>query len=230
MELKLAETPDGKFFVYEGDYIGDMLLAGERWEPWVLDAIAGCADRSKVFIDAGGFYGTHAVFAASRFKHVHVFEPYPDFAKILRRNLALNGVTNVTVHEMALGRDERSVRMLDFANIDEIHPMNLGGLSSLTRQQDHSISASQVTLDSQMIANVGVIKIDTQGTEFRVLEGSRETIGRYRPIVFIEGSEKQLAVYGDSFRDVRRFFVNRKYKRLIRLKKNCADFMGVPKR
>lgn len=230
MELKLAENPDGKFYVYEGDYIGDQLLVGERWEPWVLDAIAGCADDQKIFIDVGAFIGTHTVFAARCYKHVHAFEPYPAFAEVLRRNIELNGLDNVTVHEVALGNDgPRTVRMFDFDDLAEKQAVNLGGLSRLVRNEERSIRVPQQTLDSFRFRGVGAIKIDTQGTEYRVLRGASTTLIKCKPIVFLEGVQRQLEEHRDSFANIRTFLRDHNYQ-FNRLKKNVSDFMVTPKR
>lgn len=231
MKVELAENRDGKFYVFDGDYIGKKLLAGERWEPWVLDCIAGVSDRRKVFIDVGAFIGTHTVFAAHRYQHVHAFEPYPAFAEILRRNIELNELTNVTVHEVALGNDDgRTVRMHDFGQVAEIdEDTNFGGLSRVVRGATTGVRVPQKTLDGFRFKNIAAIKIDTQGTEYRVLQGGNNTIRKQKPFIFLEGVNRQLDEQGDSFTDIRQFFRDRNYN-LNRIRRNVGDFMGVPKR
>lgn len=228
MKIKLAENADGKFYVYEGDYIGDRLLRGERWEPWVMAPILDKSDDSKVFIDVGAFIGTHTVVAARKYKHVHAFEPYPEFAGLLRRNVELNGLKNVTVHEVAISDDDGNANLHDFKNIEDQEPVNLAGVSHVLR--DHSgIRVAKNRLDTFGFKNVRMIKIDVQGLEYKALQGARNTIKTNKPVVLVEGSQRLLVDYGDSFTDIRDYFHRMNYNRLERLRKNCMDFMGVPK-
>lgn len=230
MELVQAENPDGKWWVYDDDYIGRELIAGERWEPWVLDAIAKHANRKTgVFVDVGAYIGTHAIPAARLFKRVIAFEPYPLFANLLRRNVALNELDNVTVKELALGIDNRSVsmhKMVDPATAE--FPQNYAGDSRLVHGGTAGVRVTQHSLDHYKLSVCTVLKIDTQGTEFRVLKGAVQTIRRCRPIVFIEGSQRLLEEYRDSFADIRRFLRQHHYH-IDRLRKNTADFVGVPR-
>lgn len=233
MKVVLADTPDGKFYVYDEDYIGQILLSGQRWEPWVLDAVAGCADRSRSYIDAGAYIGTHTVFAAKRFSHVHAFEPYPEFAELLQWNIKLHGLTNVTVYTSALGDgSQRTVRMQNFSDLSLRGKTNLGGLSKVLQQpEEDSLYVNQNRIDSYGFKNVGVLKVDTQGTELQVLKGGIGTIRLWRPVVFVEGCQRLLEEQGDSFVGVRNFFQSLGfYNRLKRLRKNVGDFVGMPKR
>lgn len=229
MQIISVENPDGKWFVYDNDYIGRELEAGERWEPWVLDAMKEHSNPEGVFVDVGAYIGTHTVPAARWFRSVIAYEPYPLFGELLRRNIELNELSNVDVRCKAVGEDCRTIRMFNMGDpLETDLPMNYAGDStiSLHRNSD-DICAEQISLDSEKL-DCAVLKIDTQGTEFRVLLGAKETIKRCRPVVFVEGSQKLLEQYRDSFADIRRLLRTYKYH-IERIRKNTADFIGIPK-
>ena len=49
-----------------------------------------------------------------------------------------------------------------------------------------SMRVSAETLDSYNIENIDLIKIDVQGSEFQILEGSIETIKNNNPVIVVE--------------------------------------------
>ena len=49
-----------------------------------------------------------------------------------------------------------------------------------------SMKVSAETLDSYNIENIDLIKIDVQGSEFQILEGSIETIKNNNPVIVVE--------------------------------------------
>ena len=52
------------------------------------------------------------------------------------------------------------------------------------------------------IADVGLIKIDTDGYEYNVVIGSRKTIERFKPILIVEFSKYNLKKYGYNVKDL----------------------------
>jgi FkbM family methyltransferase len=64
------------------------------------------------------------------------------------------------------------------------------------------VAVAMTTLDDLLGARgwpeVSLIKIDVQGAEARVLAGARQTLERFRPVLFIEVEDRKLAQYGSS--------------------------------
>ena len=147
-------------------------------------------DGSTVF-DVGGNIGytssilTHAVGPRGK---VHAFEPHPEVASKFRANarrwpVPPNGT--VTLHEMALGRSG--------GTIDLCVPEGFGcnqGLASIRSGMGGvpTVSVSLRTLDS-MVETLGMptlLKIDVEGAEEEVLEGSHQALASraIRDVVF----------------------------------------------
>lgn len=126
-------------------------------------------------VDIGGHVGFISCDLAKFFRRVHTFEPIPDNIECLVKNVP----ENVFVHGIALGAEKG---MTSFEN-----PW-IGNSGGWTRTEGDHIKVK--TLDSYELENVGLIKIDTQGSEFEVLSGAAETIKRCRPVVQAECVDK----------------------------------------
>lgn len=145
--------------------------------------------RRRTILDIGANVGTHALQFARAFDQVHSFEPNPRIFGRLQRNLALNGTTNVTAHQLGLGAAPGSFQLYSPAGDN-------GGLGTLvtTDQYDaplETVATVQVEQGDALLARLGVgpidaIKCDVQGFEISVLEGLQETIRRDRPVLWIE--------------------------------------------
>lgn len=106
---------------------------------------------------------------------VDAFEPTPETANYLHRNIVQNEVSaNVVEHAVALGNREQKVHMGG--------PLTDPG--SFQVQEGGDISMQ--TLDSFNFLRVDLIKIDVEGYEPEVLEGARTLIREKQPIIFFE--------------------------------------------
>ena len=63
----------------------------------VLRTIQSLTDAKSVFVDVGAHIGFYTVRLALKCKHVHAVEPNPESAYILRRNLELNNIKNLSL-------------------------------------------------------------------------------------------------------------------------------------
>ncbi|HEX4865799.1 MAG TPA: FkbM family methyltransferase [Acidimicrobiales bacterium] len=145
------------------------------------------------FIDVGANTGLYALLAACARPHVdvHAFEPYPPVLEVLRSNVAINRpFVRVTLHATALS---------DNPGPCTLHlPPPLGSIIHTSASMDPDfnppggevVAAQATTLDNFWVdagqPRVGVLKVDTEGTEDRVLIGGREVVKRNRPLVVYE--------------------------------------------
>jgi FkbM family methyltransferase len=156
--------------------------------------------RRGIAIDVGANCGIHAVAFARSFGSVHCFEPNRRVIPALRRNLALNDLHNVTVHEIGLGerREELPFYAGDKAN---------GGLGTFSTFDQYDFELIETgrfqvdTIDNYLApavdGRVDAIKIDVQGFEPHVLRGSRRLLASDRPYVWLEVSGATLAEFPD---------------------------------
>lgn len=140
-----------------------------------IDTMLRYITPDNIVLDIGAHVGTTVIPLAKSSRKVHAFEPVSENRKYLYKNLEQNGITNVQVHECALGAKNGTVTMItpDSANTGAFE-IKEGGAVPLK------------TLDSLNLGQVDFIKIDVEGHEPEVFEGAKNTIKQYKPTVFFE--------------------------------------------
>jgi FkbM family methyltransferase len=132
-----------------------------------------------VVADIGANIGNHTLFFTliAGAAEVHAFEPMRTTYRTLRRNIEINGLTQVQAHNVALGAREAS------ANIAAFKLSNIGA-TTIAVAQDGAYPVR--TLDSYALGRLDFVKIDVEGHAVEVLDGARETLARCRPVIWVE--------------------------------------------
>lgn len=131
-------------------------------------------------LDIGANIGNHTLFFANecRVNHIYSFEPVSETYSMLCRNVEINGLKQVTLHNFALGKEDA------FVSIKEFNPQNYGGTSleygSKGGMECHSLD--ELSIDRK----IDFIKIDVEGFENEVLLGGEELIKRDKPVIYVE--------------------------------------------
>jgi FkbM family methyltransferase len=205
-----------RLLVRQNDHIGKRIIAGEEWEPHVRKAIEEAAKPDGIAIDAGAYIGIHTLTMSRCFSTVHAFEPQLGIFQVLCGNLALNERLNVITHNGALY--DRSIAMrlapqdhqevgvpLVGGDIDYNLIENAAALSfEIAAPGDPHVDA--IALDDLALENVSLIKIDTQGSDFRVLVGAERTIAKSKPVVLFEWERDLAALHGATLEGFFEFF------------------------
>ncbi len=140
-----------------------------------IDIMLKHVSSDSVVFDIGAHVGTTVVPLAKASRKVHAFEPVPENRKYLYKNIEQNKITNVEVHECALGAKEGTVTMVT------PEPTNTGAF-----EIKEGGTVPLKTLDSLNLGYVDFIKIDVEGHEPEVFEGAKNTIEQYKPLIFFE--------------------------------------------
>ncbi len=148
-------------------------------------------------LDVGANFGTFAI-ALSRVVgpngQVHAFEPQRLIYNMLIGSVALNSLTNVYGHNVAVGDREDRIEIPQF---DYNHPLNFGSIEfapeqgeKLTQTRGHDPAKVEyvplTTIDRFEFPKVHLIKVDAEGMELQVLGGALQTIRRCRPVLYAE--------------------------------------------
>jgi FkbM family methyltransferase len=137
-----------------------------------------------VVVEAGANIGAHTL-PLSRLVgdrgRVHAFEPQRGLFQMLCANLALSGRTNVEGHCAALGATPGRILVPE---LDPARPANFGGLA--LGGHPRGVETPLTTVDTLGLARLDLLKVDVEGMELAVLEGAAETIGRCRPLLYVE--------------------------------------------
>ncbi|MHC4934135.1 MAG: FkbM family methyltransferase [Planctomycetota bacterium] len=123
-----------------------------------------------------------------------VFEPAPHLFDLLRRNMELNPLGEVSLRPVACGSKEGTVEMTSMRNAS-ILPSG-GGIPVPVRRLDDELAE---------VGPIAFMKIDCEGYELEVLRGARQTLERDRPPLHIELHPRWLRRYGGTAAEVIEF-------------------------
>jgi FkbM family methyltransferase len=136
----------------------------------------------SVSFDIGAQAGYHTLYASSLVGpagRVFAFEPAPRNIANIKKHVAMNHLTNVSVIEAAVS-DFDGVSHFDCAG-----SAVAGHLSANGR-----LAVRTITLDGEIDRGVlpepDYIKIDAEGAELRILEGARKLLARRHPTLSVE--------------------------------------------
>jgi FkbM family methyltransferase len=171
----------------------DYFKSGFYERGYVDWAVENFVSEDKDVIDIGAHIGWYTVALAKKSNHVFSFECSPKSFNYLCANIALNNLDyKVTKFNTALSNEKGETPYY-------IRDPNDGGGNGISKfecdniKNTPHINVPKNTLDSYNLSNIGFIKIDVEGHEKEVLEGSIETIKRnnYPKILFESWDEHQ---------------------------------------
>ena len=150
---------------------------------------------------------------------VVAIEPQRILHQMLCANIALNGIRNVRALQIGAGRaaDTAVAPLIDFTGA-----ANFGGVALASSGPGESVEV--VPLDALGLAACHFVKIDVEGMEAQVIDGAAETIGRHRPILYVENA---FAAKSPALIDRLRALGFRLYRHVPPLF-NPANFFGHP--
>lgn len=153
--------------------IEDTLIDKREGEIRVIQKMLEELRPSDNVYDIGASIGTHAVFLALKVSpngRVFAFEPEIKSFEILKNNIALNRIDNITVFQLALSDDEgeADIRKLVCFTISDNSNFTLVNKTRLVKG-DNFIKNNNLSLPN-------VVKIDVEGFEYRVIKGLENTL------------------------------------------------------
>ena len=154
--------------------------------------------RTNLFLDIGSNIGYYSILACkvNQKINVYAFEPASGPLHFLRENIDLNHLTNnIHIIDVVLSDTNGEITFFEQYNPKYSYlKHNLGGMSGeiptgdknkFKPYQVRTISLDQF-VNKQNVKDIELIKIDTEGTEYKILEQSTGVIKRDRPIIICE--------------------------------------------
>lgn len=167
--------------------IGLSLTNYGEWAQNEIDLVLGFLPIGGTAIDVGANIGTHSVAFGQRVGgsgQVIAFEPQPELFTLLRENIDVNGLAQVTVRQEAVGEADADAYLPE---LDYSSPGNFGAVTlSHHRDATHPTPVHVTPVDGLALERCDVVKIDVEGFETEVVSGMRRLIERLRPVVFVE--------------------------------------------
>jgi FkbM family methyltransferase len=194
-EFEAELAGGGRVVLRPREDIGLVVLLTGAFEPAETACARELAVEGSVAIDVGANIGMFTVplaLAVGAGGRVLAVEPSPENVLRLVRNLELNALGNVEVHDVALAEEEGEV-LLRLGADPAFHST---ATIVRSRETDDCTLVGACTLDGVWREAgspvVSFLKIDTEGGELDVLKGGVELLRASRPSILIEakGSER----------------------------------------
>jgi FkbM family methyltransferase len=131
--------------------------------------------NKSVVVTAGANMGLHVRAYSGMFQHVFAFEPFWISFYCLVRNCPYE---NVKFFNAALGSKS------GWCNMDTTNQTNMGAHRIDADKPDGKVP--MMTIDDLNLWDCGLIQLDVEGWEDKVLKGSINTIEQFRPLVIVE--------------------------------------------
>lgn len=131
----------------------------------------------KLFVDIGAHMGIYCMNLSACSKHVYAFEIQKSTYEGLVGGIILNGITNITPHNIGLSNEEGTMKLY------KVSPDGGGSTLDLAiaehEKPEHTVEMVTVrTLDSFNLDNIGFLKLDVEGSELNVIKGAVNTLRR----------------------------------------------------
>ena len=184
---KAVEVKEGVFWIDPVSQFAVSLVAEHGYEPEMGATLRRYLQPGGIFVDIGaneGFFTVQAAKIVGPKGKVLAVEPQGRLQEVIRKNVELNGLTNVTLVRSAVS---------DRPGEAELHispSTNTGstGLSQSTRYRvPHEavpVNTLEGILDQHGIEKVDLMKMDIEGFEYEALTGAERLLksGRIRAI------------------------------------------------
>jgi FkbM family methyltransferase len=158
-------------------------------EPSVQEALRRHVRPGMVVYDVGANIGFFSLLAA-RFSESHgrveAFEPVPGNSAAVRANAALNHLTNITVHQLAVSDHGGTAAFLVPGEQGWSHLADRGRHPNA----EHQIQVELISLDEEIgrgsLPVPDIVKIDVEGSETAVLRGLARTLRSHHVTIICE--------------------------------------------
>lgn len=146
--------------------------------------------EGDIFIDGGAHIGYYTLLASKlvgKNGKVIAFEPVPSVLKILEKNI--KDKTNITVEKKALFNRPGKIKFIDYGLRNSAFNTYKKRTVEKFKNKGKEIEVETTTLDmycSQNNIRPSFVKLDTEGSESLVLEGSGNILENIRPVLSVE--------------------------------------------
>lgn len=179
-----------RLFGHTRDYIERMMFFCGAYERYMLAFfrdVAEAMDYEVVFFDIGANVGNHVVFLADHVQQVHAFEPHGRLFEHLSKHVEINQISNAKLHPFGLSNSDATLPYYE-------GPEGNRGAGSFVADHDAGnrhvgdleLHHGDSFVRQHHISSIDLMKIDVEGFEQQVLEGLKESLATYRPIIVTE--------------------------------------------
>ena len=172
---QIMQIPSGFMLkIQTRDLICNFIYFFEIWEPILTKFLSSRFQDfdDRIFVDIGANIGYYSLLSTCLISHGYTIsaEPVPHLYERLKDNISLNNSINIRAENVAILDSDTTITMYNGHCLNE-------GSSSIHKNENsthsHKVSTkciSQLIHDDE-VAKVKIIKIDTEGSEYLILQG-----------------------------------------------------------
>jgi FkbM family methyltransferase len=169
---------DGLLWIDRGDAYGDVLGPADH-EADFKPVLEGLLPDGGVFLDVGAHVGHWSLRLAHKASKVVAVEANPETASTLRRNIAINDISNIDVVVLAAWDEPARLNLWDPSG------QQAGGSTRVLPGDDGTVRAGR--LDEELTLNrLDLVKLDVEGADIHALKGMAGLLEKHRPVLFVE--------------------------------------------
>jgi FkbM family methyltransferase len=195
------------------NYIEYKLFAEGYYEQEVTLLMQNYVALGDSVLDIGANIGVHSLNLSKmvgKNGKVFSFEPIPFLREKLQLNINLNLASNVTIVPVALSNENYTIKTAFGQNTNN-------GTFFIANDDTGETEIECIKGDdwaiTQQINSLKLIKIDVEGFEYKVITGLKNTIEKFKPIIFFEYDSNYIDRANSTPVDFNRlFFEELKYK------------------
>jgi FkbM family methyltransferase len=165
---------------------------------FLRDCLNAIHHSPTVFCDIGANIGQHSLFMSNIADHVHAFEPFDGVRQKLEQHIKLNGINNLSVHNVGLSDKNELLPFYAPTGRNQ----GIGSFDATTTAKGNRNIGNLALVNGdgyfqqQAITDIDLIKIDVEGFEKSALRGLRNTLTGNRPVVVCELTYgKELSIF-----------------------------------
>ena len=220
----------GNFYlrVNPSEHIQQQLFWYGYYEKELGDLIKTLLAPGDVFLDIGANVGYFSLLAASYEPTIRVFsfEPVSSVYQKLEENISINDAKNIRTIKAAAGRKNGD------GEIYISGPDNTG-MSSFEKPGNFSGQTEKVSviaidewIKSSGLSMLSLVKLDIEGYELAALEGMKETLEYFKPLIIAEINPEILLSFGLAPADIFRYMSDSNFTGFLILKNSKLKLLS----
>ena len=227
-QIRHVFLKDFQILVAANEDVGRQIMLFKDFEPEDSKFFRDAIRPTDICFDVGGNVGFFAMLMASRASQgkVHVFEPIPLNAALIRTNAELNGFTNISVQNVAVGDAEGTVQFS--ISVDSAYSsMKATGRSNEERALDVPLRTLDAYIAEAGVPRVDIMKVDVEGAEGLVIGGASRLLAdkdRRPRLVLLELFDENLQPFDTSVEQILKKMTEIGYSAFINNKNYLVPF------
>jgi len=161
-----------KLFLDQYDTNGYSLMKVDKNDE--LQIIRNIIKKGDTVIDVGANIGFFTLFFRSLVGDngkIIAFEPEKKNFEILKKNIQVNNLRNIEIHNLALGSENKNLRMILSENVGEHRIFNEKDPLNLNSNEKTEFSDVKVVKLDDFVKTANFVKFDAEGYEVEILKG-----------------------------------------------------------